>query len=151
MNDAKAIRIRLNNVREQVLELEKEIQGRQQIAFSPHNEKEIRKKLENAREQVLELEKEVQNRQKTTSRQYDDISRTVLQPGLSLTEDQISLVSAIVQQASRRIHDLRLLSATEYSDTEIEVASRSFVHQGRESYLDVTQAILQLEKGSEDS
>jgi len=151
MNDAKEIRIRLNDVREQVLELEKEIQGRQQIAFSQHNKKEIRKRLDNMREQVLELEKEIQNRQKTVSNQYDDVSLTALQPGLSLTEDQISLASAIVQQASRRIHDLRLLSATEYSDTEIEAASRSFVHQGQKSYLDMTRAILQLEKGSEDS
>ena len=151
MNDAKEIRIRLHDVREQALELEKEIQGRQQITFSPHNEKEIRKRLDNVREQVLELEKEIQNRQKTASSQYDDISLTVLQPGLSLTEDQISLASAIVQQASRRIQDLRLLPATEYSETEIEAASRSFIHQGRKSYLDVTRAILQLEKGNEDS
>ena len=151
MNDAKEIRIRLNDVREQALELEKEIQGRQQIAFSQHNEKEIRKRLDNVREQVLELEKEIQNRQKNASSQYDDVSLNALQPGLSLTEDQISLASAIVQQASRRIHDLRLLPATEHSDTEIEAASRSFVHQGQKSYLDMTRAILQLEKGSEDS
>ena len=44
MNDAKEIRIRLNDVREQALELEKEIQGHQQIAFSQHNEKEISEK-----------------------------------------------------------------------------------------------------------
>ena len=151
MNDTKEIRIRLNDVREQVLELEKEIQGRQQIAFSQHNEKEFQKRLDNVREQVLELEKEIQNRQKTASSQYADVSLTILQPGLSLTEDQVYLTNAIVRQASHRIHELRLHSATEYSDTEVEAASRSFVHQGRKSYLDVTRAILQLETGSEDS
>ena len=113
--------------------------------------KEIRIRLNDVRERVLELEKEIQNRQKTASSQYDDVSLTALQPGLSLTEDQISLVSTIVQQASRRIHDLRLLSATEYSDTEVESASRGFIHQGRKSYLDVTRATLQIEKVNEDS
>jgi len=151
MNDAKEIRIRLNDVREQALELEKEIQGRRQIAFSQHNEKEIRKRLDNVREQVLELEKEIQNRQKNASSQYDDVSLNALQPGLSLTEDQISLASAIVQQASRRIHDLRLLSATEYSDIEIEAASHSFIHQGRNAYFDMIRAAMQLEKVNADS
>ncbi len=151
MNNKIEIRKKLNNVRAQVLELEKEIQHPQQTASSQHNEKEIRKRLDNVRAQVLELEKEIQHPQQTASSQCDDVSQTALQPGLSFTEDQISLASAIVQQASRRIHDLRLLSATEYSDTEIEAASRSFIHQGRNAYFDMIRAALQLEKGNADS
>ena len=150
MNNAKEIRKTLNDVREQLLEFEKEIQSSQQIALSQHNEKEIRKRLDTVREQVLELEREIQNHQKTASSQQA-ASQTALQPGLSLTAEQISLASAVVQQASRRIHDLRQLSATEYSDTEIEAAACSFIHQGRKSYLDATQAILQFGKGSENS
>jgi len=151
MNNEKEIRRRLDSVREQTLELEREIQNSQKIASSQYNEKEIRKRLDNVHKQVFELEQEIQDSQKTVSSQYDDVSRIALRPGLSLTEDQTSLASAIVQQASRRIHELRLLSATEYSDTEVEAASRRFIHQGQKSYLDVTQTTLQLEKVNEDS
>ncbi len=142
MNDVKEIRIRLDHVREQVLELEEEIQNRQKIASSQYDPKEIRKKIGNVREELIELEREIQNGQGTaSSQQYEGVSHAALQPCVSLTEDQISLASAIVQQAARRIHDLRLLTATEYSETEIEAASRSFVHQGRKSYLDTTRTI----------
>jgi len=151
MNKTKEIRKRLGSARAQLLELERGIQNSQKIESSQYNEQEIRKRLDNVREQVLKLEKEIQHPQKTASCQYDDVSQTALQPGLGLTEDQISLASAIVQQASRRIHELRLLSATEYSDTEVESASRGFIHQGRKSYLDVTRATLQIEKVNEDS
>lgn len=150
MNNAKEIQKTLNDVREQLLELEKDIQSSQQIAFSQHNEKEIRKRLDTVREQVLKLENEIQHRQKTASNQQA-VSQTAFQPGLSFTAEQIALVSAVVQQASNRIHDLRQLSAIEYSDTQIEAASHSFIHQGWKSYLDATKAILQLGNGSEDS
>jgi len=116
-----------------------------------NNKKEIRKRLDNVREQVVELEKEIQYPLNTASSQYEDVSRIALQPGLSLTEDQVYLTNAIVQQASHRIHELRLHSATEYSDTEVEAASRTFVHQGRKSYLDVTQTALPVGKVNEDS
>lgn len=150
MNNTKEIRETLNDVREQLLELEKEIQSGQQIAFRQHGEKEIRKRLDTVRDQVLELEHEIQSHQKTISSQYDD-SQTALQPVSSLTREQISLASAIVQQAARRIHQLRQVSGTEYSDPEIEAASRSFIHQGQKSYLDATQAILRSGEGSQDS
>ena len=142
MNNTTEIRKTLNNVREQLLALETDIRNSQQIAFSQHGEEEIRTRLNTVRKQVLELEQKIQKHQKTASSGYDD-SQITLQPGLSLTADQLSVASAIVQQASRRIHDLRQLSAAEYSDTEVEAASRSFVHQGRKSYLDAIQAIRQ--------
>ena len=150
MNNATEIRKRLNAVSEQLLELEKQIQSPQPMTFSTQNEKDIRKRLDTVREQVIELENEMQSPQKTGSSQYD-FSPTTLRPRLSLTADQISIASAIVQQASARIHDLRQSSATQYSDTEIEAASRSFIQQGHKSYSDATQAILPSDNGSEDS
>ena len=151
MNNENEIRKRLNTVREQLLELEGEIQNSQQIASSQYSEQEIRKRLDTVRKQVLELEKEIQDGQETASSQYEDVSQIAQQPGLRLTEDQAYLADAIVQQASRRIYELRLLSATEYSDTEVEAASRRFIHQGRKSYLDVTQTALPVEIIHEDS
>ena len=96
-------------------------------------------------------EKERRNRQRVVSSQCIELSQTAPQPALSLTEDQLSFASAIVQQASRRIRDLRLLSAQEFSDTEIEAASHTFINQGRKSFLHVTRALLQLEKDNNDS
>lgn len=151
MNNENEIQKKLNTVREQLLELEGEIQNSQHIAPSQSKEKDIRKRLDNVREQVVELEKEIQAQQNTASSQYEDVSQIALQSGLRLTEDQVYLAKAIVQQASRRIYELRLLSATEYSDTEVEAASRRFIHQGRKSYLDVTQTALQADKVNEDS
>ena len=151
MNNKKEIRKKLDSVREQLLELEGEIQNSQKIASSQYNEQEIRKKLDHVREQVVELEKEIQYPQNTASSPYEDVSQIALQPGLSLTEDQVYLTNAIVQQASHRIHELRLHSATEYSDSEVEAASRRFVCQSRKSYLDVIQTVLQVDKVNEDS
>jgi len=151
MNNEKEIQKRLGCVREQLLELEREIQHSQKMASSQYNEQEFRKRLDNVREQVVELEKEIQYPQNTAPSQYEDVSQIAHQPGLSLTEDQVYLTNAIVRQASHRIHELRLHSATEYSDTEVEAASRRFIHQGRKSYLDVTQTALQVDKVNEDS
>ena len=151
MNNKKEIRKRLDSIRDQLLELEGEIQNSQKLASSQYNEQEIRKKLDHVREQVVELEKEIQYPQNTASSPYEDVSQMAQQPGLSLTKDQAYLANAIVQQASRRIYELRLLSATEYSDTEVEAASRRFIWQGRKSYLDVTQTALQVNKVNEDS
>lgn len=151
MNNKKEIRKRLDSIRDQLLELEGEIQNSQKLASSQYNEQEIRKKLDHVREQVVELEKEIQYPQNTASSPYEDVSQIVLQPGLSLTEDQVYLTNAIVQQASHRIHELRLHSATEYSDSEVEAASRRFVCQSRKSYLNVIQTVLQVDKVNEDS
>jgi hypothetical protein len=150
MNNEKEFRNRLGSVRKQLLELEREIQNSQKIASGQYNEQEIRKRLDNVRRQVLGLEKEIQDGQKAATSQYDD-SQIAFQPDLSLTEDQVYFANAIVQRASRRIHELRLHSATEYSDTEVKAASRRFIHQGRKSYLDVTQTALQVDKVNEDS
>jgi len=57
-------------------------------------------------------------------------------PNRHLTEDQILLVNAIAQQASLQIENLRLLSAAERSRTEAELATRRFIHEGWDSYLD---------------
>jgi len=57
-------------------------------------------------------------------------------PNRRLTEDQILLVNAIAQQASLQIENLRLLSAAERSRTEAELATRRFIHEGWDSYLD---------------
>ena len=151
MNNKIEIRERLDNVREQLLTLEEDIKSLQMFPSSQDNEEEIRIRLSNVSEQVLELEKEIQSPGKNASNQHDDASQIALQASENLTENQISLASAIVQQASRRIHDLRLLSATEYSAAEIEAASRSFVHQGRNAYFDMLRAVLQLEKANADS
>jgi K+-sensing histidine kinase KdpD len=52
------------------------------------------------------------------------------------TNDQTSLVNAVVQQASLQIQNLRLLSATNRARAEAEFATRRFMHEGWESYLD---------------
>jgi len=57
-------------------------------------------------------------------------------PNRPLSEDQILLVNAIAQQASLQIENLRLLSAAERSRTEAESATRRFIHEGWDSYLD---------------
>jgi len=57
-------------------------------------------------------------------------------PNRPLTEDQIHLVNAIAQQASLQIENLRLLSAAERSRAEAEMATRRFIHEGWDSYLD---------------
>ena len=57
-------------------------------------------------------------------------------PNRHLTEDQILLVNAIAQQASLQIENLRLLSAAERSRAEAESATRRFIHEGWDSYLD---------------
>jgi hypothetical protein len=151
MYNKKEIRKRLDSVREQLLELESEFQNGQKIASSQFNEQEIRKRLDDVREQVAELEKEIQYPPTIAASQYEEVPQIAPQPGLSLTEDQVYFANAIVQQASRRIHDLRLLSATEYSAIEVEAASRRFLHRGRKSYLEATHPALQVYKVNEDS
>ncbi len=52
------------------------------------------------------------------------------------TSDEMNLANAVAQQASLQIQNLRLLAATERSRAEAETATRRFMHEGWESYLD---------------
>ena len=57
----------------------------------------------------------------------------------TFTEDEINLANAIIQQASLQIQNLRLLSVAERSRAEAETATRRFIHEGWDSYLDAIQ------------
>jgi GAF domain-containing protein len=52
------------------------------------------------------------------------------------TDDQINLANTVLQQASLQIQNLRLLSATNRARTEAETATRRFMHEGWDTYLD---------------
>jgi signal transduction histidine kinase len=56
-----------------------------------------------------------------------------------LTPDEIILANAIAQHASLQIQNLRLLSAAERSRVDAETATRRFIHEGWDSYLDAIQ------------
>jgi len=56
-----------------------------------------------------------------------------------LTADEINLASAIAQQTSLQIQNLRLLASAERSRAEAETATRRFMHEGWDSYLDAIQ------------
>ncbi|HEU0296304.1 MAG TPA: ATP-binding protein [Anaerolineales bacterium] len=56
-----------------------------------------------------------------------------------LTADEMRLTHAITQQASVQIQNLRLLSEAERSRLEAESATRRFIHEGWDSYLDAVQ------------
>ena len=60
-------------------------------------------------------------------------------PDRHLNDDQILLTNAVAQQVSLQIQNLRLLSAAERSRAEAESASRRFVHEGWDAYLDAIQ------------
>jgi len=53
-----------------------------------------------------------------------------------LTRDEINLANSIAHQASLQIQNLRLLADAERSRAEAEVATRRFMHEGWDSYLD---------------
>jgi signal transduction histidine kinase len=55
------------------------------------------------------------------------------------SDDQIRLLKAIAQQASLQIQNLKLLTDAERSRAEAEEATRRFVHEGWDSYLDAIQ------------
>ena len=57
----------------------------------------------------------------------------------TFNEDEINLANVIIQQASLQIQNLRLLSAAERSRAEAETATRRFIHEGWDSYLDAVQ------------
>lgn len=52
------------------------------------------------------------------------------------TSEETNLVEAIAQQASQQIQNLRLLEATERARAEAEAATRRFMHENWDSYLD---------------
>lgn len=52
------------------------------------------------------------------------------------TQEEERLASAVAQQASLQIQNLRLLSATERARTEAQAATRRFTHESWESFLD---------------
>jgi signal transduction histidine kinase len=57
----------------------------------------------------------------------------------TFSEDEISLAQAVLQQASLQIQNLRLLSATNRARSAAEIATRRFMHEGWDSYLDAIQ------------
>ena len=60
-------------------------------------------------------------------------------PNQQPNDDQIHLMKAIAQQASLQIQNLKLLTEAERSRAEAEAATRQFVHEGWDSYLDAIQ------------
>ena len=57
----------------------------------------------------------------------------------TFSEDEINLANAIIQRASLQIQSLRLLATAERSRTEAETATRRFIHEGWDTYLDAVQ------------
>jgi signal transduction histidine kinase len=52
------------------------------------------------------------------------------------TTEEMRLANAVAQQASLQIQNLRLLEATERARSAAEIATRRFMHEGWDSYLD---------------
>ncbi len=59
-----------------------------------------------------------------------------LSPEQSLSQEEASLVNAVAQQVSLQIQNLRLLEATERARAEAEAATRRFMHESWDSFLD---------------
>ena len=57
-------------------------------------------------------------------------------PERSWSEEEANLVNAVAQQASLQIQNLRLLAATERARAEAEDATRQFIHENWDGYLD---------------
>ncbi|MEW6403139.1 MAG: ATP-binding protein [Chloroflexota bacterium] len=57
----------------------------------------------------------------------------------SLTADEMLLTNSIAQQASVQIQNLRLLAEAERSRMQAESATRQFIHEGWDAYLDAVQ------------
>ncbi|NOH04040.1 MAG: GAF domain-containing protein [Chloroflexi bacterium] len=66
------------------------------------------------------------------------IGNVQIQPpsGREWTEEEISLLNLVAQQASTHIQNLRLLDATERARAEAENATRRFIHESWDSFLD---------------
>ncbi len=67
-----------------------------------------------------------------------DIGRMQVQPSHehAWTQEETNLLNAVASQASTQIQNLRLLEATERARAEAEAATRRFMHENWESYLD---------------
>jgi len=52
------------------------------------------------------------------------------------TSEEVNLANAVAQQASLQIQNLQLLAGTERARAEAEAATRRFMHEGWDSYLD---------------
>ncbi len=60
-------------------------------------------------------------------------------PQRAWKEDEVSLVNQVAQQASLQIQTLRLLASTEQARAEAESASRRFIHESWDTYLNAIQ------------
>jgi len=71
----------------------------------------------------------------------DVIGRMQIEPPVEkpLSAEEVSLLNAVAQQASVQIQNLRLLEATERARSEAEAATRRFIHESWDSYLDGIQ------------
>jgi signal transduction histidine kinase len=69
------------------------------------------------------------------------IGRMQIEPPVEkpLSAEEVSLLNAVAQQASVQIQNLRLLEATERARSEAEAATRRFIHESWDSYLDGIQ------------
>jgi len=66
------------------------------------------------------------------------VGKMQVQPAIERkwSDDEDELLKAVARQASLQIENLRLLSATEQARSEAEAATRRFMHENWESYLD---------------
>ena len=67
-----------------------------------------------------------------------DIGRMQVQPSheRGWTQEETNLLNSVASRASTQIQNLRLLEATERARAEAEAATRRFMHENWESYLD---------------
>ncbi len=67
-----------------------------------------------------------------------DIGKMQVQPSRerAWTQEETNLLNAVASRASTQIQNLRLLEATERARAEAEAATRRFMHENWESYLD---------------
>ena len=66
------------------------------------------------------------------------IGKVAVQPPAerALTPEEETLLTAVAQQASQQIENLRLLSATERARAEAEAATRRFIHENWDAFMD---------------
>lgn len=72
----------------------------------------------------------------TVSGQVIGKMEAVTSPERTWSPEEISLLNSVAQQASLQIQNIRLLDATERARAEAESATRRFIHESWDSYLD---------------